>query len=182
MTIVNGTPERAIGRALRRSATLRRLVVFHLAAQSYGIAVEDVQEILPLAELSRPPACPALLAGFVNIGAEPVPVISLSRLFDFPEAPPGLYTPLLLLRAPRTRLALLVDRVSQIIALSDDAVSPMTNGHSVNNCVTGVTRWEESPILLLSAERLLLEKERKCLAELEAGERSRMALLQETIV
>jgi purine-binding chemotaxis protein CheW len=178
VAIVNDTSEPAIGRTGRRPGDARKVVVFHLATQAYAISLEDVQEILPLAELSRPPTGPALLAGFAIVGAEPVPVIRLSRLFGFPETPPGLYTPMLLLLAPRMRLGLLVDRVSQIIAVTDDAILPAPDGYSLNHCVTGIVRRDEGPILLLSPERLLLEQERTCLDELEAAERLRLSRLE----
>ncbi|TXM91155.1 chemotaxis protein CheW [Methylobacterium sp. WL116] len=37
-------------------------------------------EVLPLPVLFRPPACGGWLAGFLNLGGEPVPVVDLARL------------------------------------------------------------------------------------------------------
>ncbi|HEX3870037.1 MAG TPA: chemotaxis protein CheW, partial [Pirellulales bacterium] len=134
-TLRQTTDRHTTDRQAPLASSPRKMVVFYLATQPYGLDLEDVQEILPLAELSRPPLCPNVLAGFLNIGSEPTPVIRLSRLFDVPDQPPELYTPLLLLRSSSGRLAVLVDRVSEIVTLSDDCWAPVCNGHSLNDCV-----------------------------------------------
>ncbi|HEX4131818.1 MAG TPA: chemotaxis protein CheW [Pirellulales bacterium] len=173
LSVMSGDPD-----ALR-PASLRRFIVFHLAAQAYGIDLNDVQEILPLAELSRPPACPEVLAGFLRIGAEPIPVIRMAHLMACPTLPPALYTPVLILRAARARMALLVDRVSSIAAVPDGGVSIVSDGYSVNNCVYGIVQRPGAPVLLVSSERLLLEKERQCVEALTAREQARMQLVPE---
>src|SRR5581483_12384644 len=49
-----------------RAARTRSLLVFHLGSQAYGLPLHEVQEVLTLAALSRPPGLPSLLAGFLN--------------------------------------------------------------------------------------------------------------------
>jgi len=140
--------------------------------------VTDVSEIISLAEVTRPPVCPPFLRGFVNISGTPLPVISVRGLFDLSEVPCGRYSPLLLLRADKRRLALLVDRVSRIVAVSTGSVAPLSADHSLNNCVTGILRLEGSNVLLLSAARILLEEEHASLAALEEAEQGRLRSLE----
>src|SRR5687768_5370192 len=95
----------------RPDSAPRALMVFHLAGQAYGIRLSEVQEIVPLGLLSQPPGLPSMLAGFLNLGGTAIPVVRLDRLFDLPELTPGLYTPLIVLRNPDYRVALIVERV-----------------------------------------------------------------------
>jgi purine-binding chemotaxis protein CheW len=152
----------------------RSLLVFFLAGQAYGLPLRDVQEVLPMAQLTRPHDLPAALAGFLNLGGAAVPVLRLGRLFGLTERPPGLYTPLIVLRSPDTRLVLMADQVSGIVAVSDEEVITVPEDHSFNDCVVGMATIEGRVVLLLSPERLLLDKEQQCLAELQDREQARL--------
>jgi purine-binding chemotaxis protein CheW len=156
-----------------------QFVIFHAAGQAYALGVNEVREIVPMAELSRPPGSPSILAGFLNLAGQPLPVIRLNRMFGLPDQPLGLYTPLLILRGPDQRLALQVDRVSQITAIAAGAILPAGDHHSFNDCVLGMLRLADEVVLLLSLERILLDKERQCIAELEAAEQERLRELEE---
>ena len=57
-------------------------------------------------------------------------------------------------------------------------IAPVDGDHSVNNCVTGVLRVDDTHVLLLSAGRILLEQERALLAELRNTEQARVRALQ----
>lgn len=153
----------------------RTLLVFSLAGQTYALPLLRMQEIVPMAALSRPPGLPDMLAGFLNLGGTAVPVVRLDRLFKLPDLTPGLYTPLLILRSAEGPLALMAERVSKIVSVPEDQIVPVRDSYSFNECADGI--WNGGPegmIILLSPERLLLEKERQSLAELEAREQERL--------
>jgi purine-binding chemotaxis protein CheW len=156
------------------SAPARSLLLFHLGDRGYALPLGAVQEIVPLALLSQPPRLPPLLAGFLNLGGQAVPVLRLDRLFGLPELSPGLYTPLLILRDPCGLIALLVGKASRVVTLAGEAVVPVRENGSFNDCVEGVVVVGGHSFLVLHPERLLLEKERQCLAELEAAELDRL--------
>jgi purine-binding chemotaxis protein CheW len=154
--------------------------VFQLGGQAYGIALREIQEIVPMAALSRPPGLPSVLAGFLNLGGTAVAVLRLDRLFDLPALTLGRYTPLLLLRNPDSRLALLAEKVSRIHYVAEETIMPVLENQSFNDCVEGVVTVENHVILLLSAERLLLEKEQQILAEFQDREQARLRALEDT--
>src|SRR5438128_2487698 len=91
-----------------RTGTDRRsLLLFHLPGHACALPLASVQEVVPMPLLSRPPGLPSVLAGFLDLGGAIVPVLRLDRLLGLSEVVPGLYTPLLVLRQPEDRLALL---------------------------------------------------------------------------
>jgi purine-binding chemotaxis protein CheW len=117
---------------------------------------------------------PGVLAGFLNLGGTLIAVLRLSQLFGLPEVVPGLYTPLVILRLPEGPLALLVEKVSKFVSLPEASIVPAQENYSFNECVDGLVAGDKGTLLLLSGERLLLEKERQCLAQLEALEQERL--------
>ena len=132
-----------------------------------------------MALLSRPPGLPSLLEGFLNLGGTAVPVVRLAQLFDLPELVPALYTPLLILRTSEDRVALLVESVRGIVAASPTDIRAGYDGGTFNDCVEGEITVSDQVVHLLSPERLLLEKERQLLAELQAVEQDRLRELEE---
>jgi purine-binding chemotaxis protein CheW len=132
-----------------------------------------------MAELARSPALPAALAGFLNLGGTAVAVLRLDRLFGLPDSAPGLYTPLILLRDADPPVALAVERVNRIARLGPGAVRPVRPDDSFNGAVVGTATLDDQLLLVLSAERLLLDKEQQILAEYQDREQQRVAALEE---
>ena len=150
------------------------LLLLDAAGQSYALPLPEIETILPMAQLSRAPGMPSLLAGFLNLAGVAVPVVRLSRLFGQPDVEPGLYTPLVILRCTQPRLALWVDRVRRIVGASEYVPVSVPETTSLNNCATALVKLDGEVALLLSSERLLLEQEARRLAELTAAEQARL--------
>ena len=156
----------------------RTLVVVDICGKTCGLPLEDVQEIVPMASLFRPPTIPSLLEGFLNLRGTAVPVLPLGRLFGLRERPLELHTPLVILRGAGYPIALLVDNVSRILSVTSDAFLPVGGEHSFNNCAEAEVVVEGRTIHLLSSERLLIEKQRQCVMELQAMEQQRLQDLE----
>jgi purine-binding chemotaxis protein CheW len=120
-----------------KAGALRPLLVFRLAGRDCALPLEAVQEVVPMARLSRPPTLPAVWQGFLNLGGAAVAVLHLSRLFGLPDVALGLYTPLLVLRQPAERVALLVEAVRGIVRVAAADVRPVRGAYSFNDCVEG---------------------------------------------
>lgn len=154
------------------------LVVFQLEQQQYALPSAHVERISAMAELIRPLGCPALLAGFLNLAGEPVPVICLRTLFGLPAPSLDAWTPLVLLRGRGKRRAMLVDHVNRVVPVDDGEVAPLPAGQVLNEWVTGVIRSDDESILLLSPERLLLESENRAIETLQEMAQQRIDRLE----
>jgi chemotaxis signal transduction protein len=151
----------------QRVSRQRSILLFHLGDQAYGIPLHAVQEVVLMPELARPHNSPAMLAG--------------SSLFGLPEQPIKLYTPIVVLRHPDYHLALVVEKMSRIVSLSENAFMPVPGKHSLNGCIEGVATIAGQSIFLLSPQRILFEKEQQYLAELQDREQARLRELEESI-
>ena len=147
----------------------RVLVVFHLAGQIAALPLENVERIASMAQLARPPGLPSPLEGILNWAGKAVPVVRLDHLLQLPEQRPGLYSMLILLKgAPDDQIALLVDRVTEIVSVPDSALLPVGEQDSFNACTEAAVPVRGQVVHLLSPTRILLEKERESLSEYQA--------------
>lgn len=154
----------------------RALVVFRLYGRLAAFPAEAVDRITPMAELLCPPGLPAALEGVLNLSGAAVPVVSLARLFRLPQEKsrpekPGLYSMLVVLRLhAEGKIAVVVDRVTEILNAPAASVRPFDREDSFNGCAEAIVdlgspQQATEPVHLLSPARIVLAKERDTLAE-----------------
>ena len=51
------------------------LLLFSVGEQTYALPLPDLQEIVPLAQLSHPPGLPSFVAGFLNLRGTAIPIV-----------------------------------------------------------------------------------------------------------
>jgi purine-binding chemotaxis protein CheW len=146
---------------------MRGFVLAACGDSTFALPVADVRAILPRPHLVRPPACPAALAGFADLGTHLLPVLRLHRLLGLDAtADPGedLYSHIVELRAD---LGLLVGRVLDV--MSDATIAGTTAPDtSYNRCVTSMLEIAGQSVPLIEPARLLDTYERERLAAFRA--------------
>lgn len=138
-----------------------------------------VREVLPLPRLWRPPGAPAALAGFLNLAGSAVPVLDLTILFGLGRpatatARAALYRHLLLLHG-ETPLALMVDRVADMVRVAPDRVRPIADAATLNGCVAAEIRIGERLVHGLAVDRILFAEEEARLAAQTREAQARLA-------
>jgi purine-binding chemotaxis protein CheW len=154
---------------------VRGLLVFQLAERSMALPLTDVERITPIAELLRPPGLPQALEGILNLAGVAVPVLRLDRLFALPPQRLGLYSILIVLRTPlEDSIAVLADRVNEILWMPESAFLPIAPGDSFNGFAEAAVAHKDGVIHVLSLTRMLLAKEEKALAAFQAMAQQRI--------
>ena len=157
------------------------VLLMRVSGQTLAMRQQEVAEILPVPRLAPVPETPPIVLGAFHLGGEPVLVMRMASLLGWTlpaEGQPAdsdlLYHHLLLLpeRAGQPRLALLVDRATDIMAAEPTALPP---GESFNDCVEGDVRLDGALVPLVSAERLLTAHEAARLAAFSARAAARDA-------
>jgi purine-binding chemotaxis protein CheW len=136
-----------------------------------------VAEVLPLPDLHNPPTASGWLAGFLNLGGVPVPVIDLAALLGLRPvaAAPGLYAHLVLMQAEA--VAYLVDRASDLVTVPEAAIRPTGEADTLNGCVAAELVLGERLVHALAPERLLTAQERIRIEALARVAAERLAAL-----
>jgi purine-binding chemotaxis protein CheW len=161
-----------------------RVCRFEIAGQFFGLRLESVSEVAPMAALSRPPSMPSILEGILNLRGAAVPVLRVASLLGLPADPLDLQTPLVIVHRVRRgdmSLALLVNRVTGIVSIATDELAAISPADSFNGCVESRLTSGGETVHLLSLDRLLLERERRSLAQFQEIEASRLRQFEQEL-
>lgn len=154
-------------------------LLLDVAGVTCALARTSMSEVLPLPELHAPPAGGGPLAGFLNLGGSPVPVVDLARLLGLgaqavrPEIEAYRH---ILLDAPGTT-GFLVDRVEDLITVETAALRPVAAERTLNGCVVGEIARDDGLIHVLGLAHLLTAEERARLSALADAAAERLAAL-----
>ncbi|MBP2291727.1 chemotaxis protein CheW [Azospirillum rugosum] len=162
------------------TASATRTVVFSVSGRVLALPADAVRRVLPLPRLDSPPAAPPVVAGLFRHRDRTVPVLRFDILLGFEPAPAALYAPLLLIEREGRPLALLVDRVFDIVPVPASALLEADAALSFNGCAVGAFPFGAGNATLLDPERLLTETEGRLLAAFQALADERAARWQAT--
>jgi len=142
--------------AMAREAT-SEVLVFVLGREEYGVDILKVQEIRGYEKVTPIPAAPGYLKGVVNLRGIIVPVIDLRVKFGMPDPRYDAFTVVVILRLARRVIGVVVDGVSDVMALRAQDVKPAPQLGSVveSSFIEGLGTGGDRMVLLLDIEKLL---------------------------
>ena len=157
-------------RSAAREAT-REVLVFVLGGDEYGVDILKVQEIRGYDKVTPIPAAPDYVKGVVNLRGVIVPVIDLRVKFRLGEAKYDQFTVVVILRLAARVVGVVVDGVSDVMALTASEVRAAPQFGSVVDAsfISGVATQGERMVLLLDIEKLLSTGELNVLARAAEG-------------
>lgn len=132
-----------------------------LAAESYGIAVANVREIIRYTEVTPVPQMPAFIKGVINLRGRVIPVIDLRVKFGFPnEKAERTCIVVVEVRRPDggiRPMGLVVDSVEEVanVAASEIEATPALGAHVDTSYLVGVAKVKGSVKLLLDIHRVV---------------------------
>lgn len=148
-----------------------RFITFLVGNDSFVLDIMTVRQIIAYTEPTPVPQAPAFIEGIIVVRNEVIPVLDLKKRFR-PELPPSERTPLVLIvRSAAGTIGFKVDAVERIISVPLETIlpaPPLVRGLR-GELFIGVVPDGEQVHLLLDAEMLLTEDEKKELAEIELG-------------
>lgn len=157
--------------------TATAFLVLDVAGVPCALARTAVSEVLPLADLHAPPAAGGPLAGFLDLGGAPVPVIDLARLLGLPKRDGAQaddpYRHLVL--AAGEAIAFLVDRVDDLVVVTDPEIRPVAEARTLNGCIMAEIGLGDRMIHVLDPARLLAAEERQRLDDFTRAAAERLA-------
>jgi purine-binding chemotaxis protein CheW len=139
-----------------REAT-REVLVFVLGAEEYGVDILKVQEIRGYDKVTPIPSAPDYLKGVMNLRGTIVPVVDLRVKFRLAEVRYDPFTVVVILRIASRVIGLVVDGVSDVIALTANEVKTAPSLGSIvdSSFIAGLATQDDRMVLLLDIEKLL---------------------------
>ncbi|WP_257461209.1 chemotaxis protein CheW [Archangium lipolyticum] len=138
---------------------LVQLCAFFVGPEEYAVDIMRVEEILPPQRLTPIRGAPPFIEGVIHLRGSIIPVVDLRKRLLGGEAPPATpKTRLLVCWLGRRRVALVVDRVSEVVRMRRSEIKPAPAIGAVGPApfVVGVCGPPERLKLLLDVKALLL--------------------------
>lgn len=135
----------------------RELLSFTLGAENYAIDILKVQEIRGYEAVTRIANSPAFIKGVVNLRGHIVPIIDLRVKLGLGEARYDASTVVIILNVLGRVLGIVVDSVSDVIALAPDAVKPAPEfGATLDTrYIEGLANLDSQLLIVVDIERLM---------------------------
>ena len=102
-------------------------VTFHLAGETYGVNVMQVQEVLRHSEIAPVPGSPAYVLGIINLRGNVVTVIDTRHRFGLEPGEMTENTRIVIIEADTHVIGILVDSVAEVVYLSQSEVETPPN-------------------------------------------------------
>lgn len=144
---------------------LNQLVVFAIDEQWYALPLSEVERIVRVVEITPLPKAPDIVPGVVDVQGQIIPVINIRSRFGLPAREMNLNDQLVIARASKQSVALLVDAVSGVIECPEEEVVKAEEIIPGAEYVTGIIKQDDGMILVLDLDKILSFEEVKSLGK-----------------
>jgi len=143
-------------------------LVIQLDGDRYALDTRDIAELLPLVDCTPIPGAPACVAGIIDYGGVPVPLIDLTELLAHRPARRRLSTRIVLVRSGRGAeqlLGLIAERATETVRRDPADFQPSGVAVATPPRLRGVAFDAAGPVHLIDVCTLLPEPVRQALAQ-----------------
>lgn len=135
-----------------------RFLTFVLGAESYGIDIKYVTEIIGLQPITEVPELPDYIRGIINLRGKIIPVMDVRLRFKKPFKEYNDRTCVVVIDIEDISIGLIVDRVSEVLTIPDvEIVPPPELSKTGNKYIKGIGKVGNEVKLLLDCNKLLRE-------------------------
>jgi purine-binding chemotaxis protein CheW len=136
-------------------------VTFELDAETYGINVMQVQEVLSETEVAPVPGAPHYVIGIINLRGKVVSVIDARTRFGLSTIERTDITRIIVIEALQQIIGVLVDSVAEVVdvEMSEIETAPNVGNDESSRYIDGVVSRDDKLIILVDLDKLLSEAE-----------------------
>lgn len=139
-------------------------IVVKLGAESYGIRINQVDNIVRMQRITRVPNSQDYYVGVINLRGEIVPVMSMRRRFGLAEDEYTGTSRIIIIKAEEQSLVgLIVDEVREVVNLDANTIEKPSFKLSEEKAkfLSGIGKHADNLISLLDIESIVMEKKRE---------------------
>ena len=140
-----------------------RFVLFTLDNHQFALYLSDVERIALAVEITPLPNAPGIVSGMINVRGKIIPVVNIRKRFGFPDREIELENHFIIGRTTKRSVAILVDRVTDIVEIPEQKIVEQRNILPGIEYVQGVVKLEGDIVLINNLEKFLSIKEEKTL-------------------
>ena len=110
-----------------------KYLTFFLDSEEYGLKILKVQEIIGMMAVTPVPRTPTFILGVINLRGKVIPVLDLRSKLDVSLKEQTEETCIIVVQAERLEMGLVVDKVSEVLDISDANIEdPPSFGEVIN--------------------------------------------------
>lgn len=149
----------------------RELLTFVLGSESYGLDILKVQEIRGYEAPTRIANTPDFIKGVINLRGNIVPIVDLRVKLSLGEAKFEASTVVIILNVLGRVVGVVVDGVSDVIALQPDAIKPAPEFGAVldTQYILGLANVDGRLLIIIDIEKLMGSRDMALVAEAAEG-------------
>ncbi|MBI2616129.1 MAG: purine-binding chemotaxis protein CheW [Gemmatimonadetes bacterium] len=129
--------------------------MFSLSPERFAIPAGTVQEIVRAVAIAALPSAPSVVEGVINFRGRIVPVADPRRRFGMPEVPLHPDQHFIVASAGPRLVALRVDRATELVTISREAIERAADVVPAAPYVAGVARLPDGLLVIHDLERFL---------------------------
>lgn len=135
-----------------------KIVTFLLGDREYSVALDVVQEIIPMIEIVPMPELADYVLGVINLRGITVPIIDLKAKMGLEVTEITIYTPIIVCRLEGALIGILADKLLEILTLNEPNVDRVNEASSKGSIIDSVISIGDRTIFFIRLENLDLEK------------------------
>ena len=141
----------------RNGEVSKEYLTFTLGKEEYGVEILKVQEIRGYDAVTRIANAPAFIKGISNLRGTIVPIVDMRIKFSLGEATYDQFTVVIILNVADRVVGIVVDGVSDVIALPAEQIRPAPEFSSTfdTRYITGLGTVDERMLILVDIECLM---------------------------
>ena len=164
-------PEDGSERINGAEETLRgRFITFAVGREMYGIEIRYVTEIVGIQPITVLPETPEHIKGVINLRGEIIPVVDMRLKF---KKEPKAYTDrtcIIVIDTKDISAGLIVDEVSEVLAIDDGDISPPPAFAQTNSgrYISGIGKVDGHVKILLNSQALFSREENHIISHIQS--------------
>ena len=149
----------------------RKIILFHINEQVYGIDIDEVRAIEPVAGAVKVPNAPDNIEGIINLRGDVIPVYSLHNKFHLQTTDNSGESKLIITGKDEHVFAIKVDAVEEIVEVEDAKLMtpPMVLHSKDTSYIECIANVKGSLVLCLDVDKILSEAEKDSMMDFVEG-------------
>lgn len=136
-----------------------KYMTFRSGNENYGIAIQYVNEIIQMQEITSIPETEDYIKGLINLRGKVVPVIDVRQRFKLEPKEYNDRTCIIVINVKALTVGLIVEEIAGVVEINEENILPPPKRGKAdkeqNKYVYGIGKVENSVKLLLDPEKLL---------------------------
>ena len=138
-----------------------KILIFGLNGERYATDIKEVERILGYQEPTVLPVAPTFVKGVINYEQSILPIISLSRKFNFEEDKESENRKIIVVKRDENKFGIIVENVYEVKDINSDLmeVAPPITATVDKKYIAGLIKLEDNIVILLDLEEILSSEE-----------------------